>query len=191
MTLFTGSCHDPNGWFTLFCAGSVFDTQLMPYCVNSTSLVSKSVIRRYNGQFQGQGQLRSISCYFDLMSNFQLDPRSKSICFDTSWRKNHDGACIIPLDFLVLKLFAKNDTPSNRYLSFFDPTWGGSRYDLKRSTRVPLDSEHPKDLFGLRPTVIYLLSTKWHGGCNLPPIPRCILGWGNSMCGRGLCWNGT
>ena len=124
MTLFTRSCHDPNGWFTLFCAGSVFDTQLMPYCVNSTSLVSKSVIRRYNGQFQGQGQLRTISCYFDLMSNFQLDPRSKSICFDASWRKKHDGACIIPLDFLVLKLFAKSDTSSNRYLSFFDPTWG-------------------------------------------------------------------
>ena len=119
MTLFTRSCHGPNGRFTLSCAGSVFGTQLMPYFVNSTSLVSKSVIRRYNRvNFKVKFNLGQ-SCYFDLRSNFQLDfPRSKSICFDVSGREKHDGAWIIPLSFLVLKLFAKYRRSSNCYIYF-------------------------------------------------------------------------
>ena len=49
MTLFSRSCHVQNDRFTLSCAGSVFrGTELMPYFVNSTSLVSISVIKRYN-----------------------------------------------------------------------------------------------------------------------------------------------
>ena len=57
---------------------------------------------------------------------------------------------------------------------------------LKRSTRVPLDSEHPKDSFGPCPTVLSQSGAKWHGG--LQPPPMCVLGWENSMCGRGLNW---
>ena len=92
MTLFTRSCHGdgPNGRFTLSFAGSVFGTELMPYFVNSTSLVSKSVIRCYiTVNFKVKVNLGQSSCYFDgdLRSIFKLDlPRSKSICFDASWR---------------------------------------------------------------------------------------------------------
>ena len=132
MTLFTRSCHGPNGRFTLSCAGSVFGTQLMPYFVNSASVVSNNVIRRYiRVMFKVKVNLGQSSCYFDLRSNFQLDlPRSKSICFDASWGEEHDGAWIIPLSFLVRKLFAKNHKSSNRYLFFFDPTWRGQDMTL-------------------------------------------------------------
>ena len=47
-----------------------------------------------------------------------------------------------------------------------------------------MDSEHPKDSFGFCPTVLSQLGAKWHGGLNPPPM--CVLGWGNSLCGRGL-----
>ena len=172
MTSFTRSCHGPNGRFTLSCAASVFGTQLMPYFVNSTSIVSNNVIRRYiRVKFKVKVNLGQSSCYFDLRSNFQLDlPRSKSVCFDASWREKHDGAWIIPLSFLIRNLFAKNGKSSNRCLFFLSPDLEGSRYDLKRSTRVPLDLEHPKDSFGLCPTVLSQLGAKWHGGgCNHPP----------------------
>ena len=108
MTLFTRSCHGPNGRFTLSCAVSVLGTELMPYVVNSTSFVSKNVIRCYNRvNFKVKVSLGQ-SCFIDLRSNFQLDlRRSKSICLDASWRETHDGAWIIPLSFLVPKLFAK------------------------------------------------------------------------------------
>ena len=170
MTLFTRSCHGPNGRFTLSCAGSEFGTQLMPYFVNSTSIVSNNVVTRYiRVKFKVKVNLGQSSCYFDLRSNFQLDlPRSNSICFDASWGEEHDGAWIIPLSFLVRKLFAKNGKSANLYL-FFLPDLEGSRYDLKRSTRVPLDSEHPKNSFGLRPTFLSQLGAKWHGGVATPP----------------------
>ena len=108
MTLFTRSCHGPNGRFTLSCAGSVFGTQLMPYFVKSTSLVSNNVIRRYiRVNFKVKVNLGQSSCYFDLRSNFQLDlPKSKGIYFDASWREKHDGAWIIPL-----KLFPVSRVP--------------------------------------------------------------------------------
>ena len=86
----------------------------------------KNMMRRYSRvNFKGQGQLNlgQPSCYFDPRSNFQLDlPRSTSLCFDASWREKHDGAQINPLSFLVQKLFAKNGTPQNCYLFYFDPT---------------------------------------------------------------------
>ena len=168
MTLFTRSCHDPNGCFTLFCAGSVFDTQLMPYCVNSTSLLSKSVIRRYNGQFQGQGQLRTISCYFDLMSKFSTWPQVKKYIFRCVLKKETRWCLHYSARFLSSKVICEKRYILKSLSFFLWPDLGG--YDLKRSTRVPLDSEHPKDLFGLRPTVLSLLSTKWHGG--LQPLPN-------------------
>ena len=64
-------------------------------------------------------------------------------------------------------------------ITYLDP----SRYDLKKSTRVPLDSERPKDSFNLCPTALSQLGAKWHGG-GTPHM--CVLGWGNSMCGRWL-----
>ena len=65
------------------------------------------------------------------------------------------------------------------------PDLEGSRYDLKRWTRVPLDSERPKDSFSLYPKYLSQLGAKWHGGLAWQP-PMCVLGWGNNMCGRGL-----
>ena len=54
-------------------------TELMPYVVNSTSLASKNVIRRYNRiNFKVKVNLGQSSCYFDLRSNLQFDlPESK------------------------------------------------------------------------------------------------------------------
>ena len=116
MILFTRSCHGQNGLFILSCAGSVFVTQLIAYFVNSISIVSKSVIRRYVN-FRVKVNLGQSSCYFDLRSNFQLDlSRSKNICFDESWREQHDGAWIILLSFSVRQLFAKNGKSSNCFL---------------------------------------------------------------------------
>ena len=146
----------------------------MPYFVNSTSLVSKSVIRRYIGvKFRVKVNLGQSSCYFDLRSNFQLDlPRS--------------FRCVlkIPLSLLVRKFFCEKQFILKSLSFLLWPDLEGSRYDLKRSTRVPLDVEYPKDLFGRCPTVLYQLEAKWHGG--LQPPPMCVLGWGNNMCGRGL-----
>ena len=57
---------------------------------------------------------------------------------------------------------------------FLGPHLEGSRYDLKRSTRVPLDSKHLKESFGLCSTVLYQLGAKWHGG--LHPHVRSRMG---------------
>ena len=44
----------------------------------------------------------------DLRSNSDIDLlRSKCTYFDASWRQEHDAAKIMPLSFLVQKLFAK------------------------------------------------------------------------------------
>ena len=58
------------------------------------------------------------------------------------------------------------------------PDLQGSRYDLKRLTRVSLDSEHPKNLLGLCPTVLSQLGTKWLGWWQSPPTrtSMCVLG---------------
>ena len=63
------------------------------------------------------------------------------------------------------------------------PELEGSRYDLKRSTRVLLDSKRPMDSFSLYPTALSQLGAKGRG---LAPPAMCVLWWGNSMCGRGL-----
>ena len=61
-----------------------------------------------------------------------------------------------------------------------------SRYNLKRSTRVPLDSERPKDSCSFHPTALSQIGAKWHGGVATPsPPPRAFyIGWGNNMCWR-------
>ena len=79
------------------------------------------------------------------------------------------------VNFLSSKGICRNGRSSNRYL-FTLTQLGGSRCDLKSSTRVPLDSERPKDPFGLRPTVLSQLGSKWNGGGLKPPM--CVLGWG-------------
>ena len=128
MTLFTRSCHGPNGRFTLSCAGSVFGTQLMPYFVNSTSIVSNNLIRRYiRVKFKVMVNLGQSSCYFDLGSNFQLDlPRSKSIpppChFAPNWdrtvgqRPNESLGCS-----------GSNGTRVDLFRSYLDPSRSGQR----------------------------------------------------------------
>ena len=55
-----------------------------------------------------QHDLLRSTCDLDLRSN--IDPElsmSPCICFDESCREEHDGTRIMPLAFLVLKLFAK------------------------------------------------------------------------------------
>ena len=97
MTLFTRTCHGPNGRFTLYCAGTVFGTELMPYFVNSTSLVSKSVIRCYNRvKFMVKVNLGQSSCYFDLRSNFQLGLPSQKV---------HVSIRLEEINTMVLELF--------------------------------------------------------------------------------------
>ena len=149
MTLFTRSCHGPNERVTLSCAGSVFGTQLMPYFVNSTSLVSRSVIRRYNRvNFRAKVNLGESSCYFDLRSNFQLDlPRSKYMCRCVLEERK---TMVLEL-FRYLSLFEiyLRKTVNPQMAIFFSLPNHGARYDLKRSTRVPLDSEHTKNSFVL------------------------------------------
>ena len=71
---------------------------------------------------------------------FSLDlPRSKSICFDASWREKHDGAEIIPLSWFESYLRKTMHPQIAVFLLWTALDW--SRYDLKRSTRVSLDSE--------------------------------------------------
>ena len=155
------------------------------FCKLHLPCIKKCDQTLYQGQLKVKVNLCQSSCYFDLRSNFQLDlPRSKSIRFDASWREKHDNAWIIPLSFLVWKIFAKTCKSSNCHLFFIWPDLEGSRYDLKRSTRVSLGSQQPNHSFGLCPAVLSQLWAKWHGGCNPPPM--CVLGWENSMCGRGL-----
>ena len=74
MTLFTRSCHGPKGRFTLSCAGSVFGTERIPYFANSTSLVSKSVIRHNRVNFKVKVNLGQSSCYFYLKVKFSTWP---------------------------------------------------------------------------------------------------------------------
>ena len=53
----------------------------------------------------------------DLRSDFDLDlSRSACMCFDASWQEEHDGVRIIPLTFLVQKLFVKNDFCQKRLI---------------------------------------------------------------------------
>ena len=144
---------------------------MMPYFVNSTSIASKSVIRCFNTvNVRVKVNLGQSSCYFDLRSNFQFNlSRSKSICLDASSREKHDGSLTILPPFSVRKLFAKNGTSSNCYL--FSLTWpGGVKIgQSSRSTLAPLDSQYPKESFGLCPTVPSQLGVKWHGGLHPPP----------------------
>ena len=178
MTLFTRSCHGPNGRFTLSCARSVFGTELMLYFVNSTSLVSKSVIRRYiRVNFKVKVNLGQSSCYFDLRSNFQLDlPRPKSICFDASWQEKHDGAWNIPLSCLVRKLVAKKTV--NPQIAIF--------FSLTRPGGVNI---WPKEVnpgtIGLRTSQGFVWSLSHSSisirgdmawGCNPPPHVRSRMG---------------
>ena len=45
----------------------------------------------------------------DLRSNYEIDlSRSSSTCFESPWREKHAGIIIIPLSWLVQKLFMKN-----------------------------------------------------------------------------------
>ena len=142
-------------------------------------------MRRY---FSVQGQLRSIIVLLWPEVKFTTWlPRSKSICVVASWKEKHDAAQINPLSFLVRKLFAKKKAEKHlKIATYFTLTRPGGVNDLKRSTRVMLDSERPNDSFSLCPTALSQLEAKWHGGGN-PPM--CVLGWGNSVCGRGLRTN--
>ena len=98
----------------------------MPYLVKSTSIVSKSVIRRYNRvNLKVKVNLGQPSCYFNLRSSFQLDlPKSQSTYMfrcvlkrETRWSLNYSAI------FLSSKVICENGNSWNRYLFFFDPTW--------------------------------------------------------------------
>ena len=52
---------------------------------------------------------------FDLRSNFDLDlSRLTGICFDASWREEHDAVRILSLSCLVQKLSVKNHSYGNK-----------------------------------------------------------------------------
>ena len=145
--------------------------------VNSTSLVSKSVIRRYNRvKFKVKVNLGQSSRYSDLRSNFQLDlPRSKVYVSIGLEERNA----------MVLKLF--------RYLSWFESYCKKAvhphitiYFTLTRSGGVKIwPKEINSGIIGLRtsqgfvwfcPTVLSQLGTKWHVGGNPPPHVRFRMG---------------
>ena len=96
-------------------------TCLMQNFVNSTSLVSKSVIRRYNRvNFMVKVNLGQSSCYFDLRLNFQLDIfRGQKVY--VSMRLEERNAMVLKLFRYLFKFesyFLKNGTSSNHYLFY-------------------------------------------------------------------------
>ena len=141
------------------------------YFVNSTSIVSKSWLYVTAGSTWGvKFNLGQSSCYFDLRSSFQLDlPRSNNICSDAFRRAKHESWC---LNESALFLSSEVIREKKLYISklllsvLFWPDLEGSRYDLRRSTRVPLNSERPKDSFSPSPATLCQLGAKWHGGGN-------------------------
>ena len=83
---------------------------------------------------------------------------------ETRWCLNESAL------FLSWKVIREKGAIHLKIAIFFTLTRpGGSRYDLKGSTRVPFDSEHPKDSFGFCPTVLSQLGAKWHGGVATTP----------------------
>ena len=79
---------------------------------------------------------------------------------------------IIPLSFLVRKLFAKNGTFSNRYLFYFAPTWRGQDRVVGRGPgaldHAPLGRRrHPLRLFGaLQSRMFYRENVGWRAPSN-------------------------
>ena len=76
--------------------------------------------------------------------------------------------------------------------NIFCLTWPGrSTVDQNRSTRTPLDSEHPNLSFGLCCEASSHSGARWRGG-GVPP-PRCVFVPWKRRCGRGLNigWKGT
>ena len=69
-----------------------------------------------------QHDLFRSTCDLDLRSNNDPDlSKSPCICFDTPCGEEHDGAQIMPLAFLVRKLFAKMLLPKTVFLQFLIP----------------------------------------------------------------------
>ena len=69
-----------------------------------------------------QHDLFTSACDLDLRLNIELDlSKSPCICFDAPCRKEHDGARVMPLAFLVRKLFAKTFCPKQLFLLFLTP----------------------------------------------------------------------
>ena len=150
------------------------------YFVNSTSLVSKSVIRRYSrANFRGQDQLRSIIVLLWPEVKFSIWPFEVKI-IHVSMRLGERNTMVNPHNesavFLSSKVIFEKRYISKSLSFYFDLTWRG-HYDLKRSTRVPLDSERHKDSFGFRPTAPSQLGAKWLGvGGNPLPHVRSRMG---------------
>ena len=66
-----------------------------------------------------QHDLLRSTCDLDLRSNIDPDlSKSPCICFDAPCGEEHDGAQIMPLAFLVRKLFAKMLLPNTLFCSF-------------------------------------------------------------------------
>ena len=124
------------------------------------------------------------SCYFELTSNFNLAFRGQKVHVSMHLRERNTMVLKWIIIFLSSKVIREKRYISKLLSFLLWPDLEGSRYGLKRSTRVPLDSYHPKDSFSFCPTALSQLGVKWHG--ELPPPHMCVLGWGNVMCGRGL-----
>ena len=139
------------------------------YFVNSLHLPCvKNVMTRYSRvNFSGQGQLRSIIVLLWPEGKFSACPSEvKKYMFrcilerETRWRLKKSAI------FLNSKVICEKRYISKLLSFLLLPDLKESRYDLKRSTRVPLDSEPPKDSFSFHPTALSQLGAKWHGGGN-------------------------
>ena len=145
----------------------------MPSFVKSTSLVSKSVIRRYNRvNFNVKVNLGQSSCYFDLVKFSTWPSNVKKYMFRCVLKSKTRWCLHYFAIFLSLNVICKKQHILNSLSFLLWPDLEGSRYYLKRSNRVRLDWEGPKNLFGIRPTVLSQLGAKWHGG--VAPHPRHV-----------------
>ena len=96
-------------------------------------LVSTCFSRR-DASTDMQHDLSSSRHDLDLKSNFDLDlSRSTCICFDAPWQEEHDSVRIIPLAFLVQKLFAINDFCQKR---LFWPFLTSIAYSVEDSSNL-------------------------------------------------------
>ena len=99
----------------------------------ASRMVSLSLSRENASRDMSHDLLYGSSRDLDLRSNFQFDlSRSKSTCFDASWREKHDGGVRNPQSFLVQMLFAKKTIlAKNAFLNLLGLTWRGQYVTLR------------------------------------------------------------
>ena len=133
----------------------------------------KNVMRRYfRVNFRGPGQLTSIIALLWSEVKFSICPSEVKKCMFRCVLERETRWCLIEWAIFLSSQVIREKWKISKLLSFLLwPDLEGSRYDLKRLTRVPVDWERPKDSFNLYLTALSQLGAKWHGGCSPPPPP--------------------